>query len=234
MPISFDPQLMVASGNVSSASQWQAALNAAAVAQRSNLFAPHVQQQLQQQLQQQQAQPNVNNFNAAQWEQIGLNDQMARFIGGAPANAAYMARQQQPHGQASFFEGMEASSIASGTNNSTANHYALNPIALFMASNPAAYITPNNNGLANVQAFASRRQNNQAFQNKGQNYSSQNQSSRASAQDMNGSVSSLHLRSSAENGMDEMPQYTNVRQQQQINLQQNGVFVPEVFGMLNF
>lgn len=242
MPISFvDPQLMGANGTASSASQnvfpWQAALNAAAVAQRNNLFAPHVQQQLQQQIQQQ-AQPA--NFNAAQWEQIGLNDQMARFIGGAPANAAYISR-QQPHGQPSFFESMD---VGSSAINNPANHYALNPIALFMASNPAAYIAPNNNGLANVQAFAARRQpaqHNQAFQNhKSQAYAQPpNQPSRASAQDMNGSVSSLHLRSSAENGMDDMPQqYANVRQQQQMNLQQNpnmaGVFVPEVFGMLNF
>jgi len=241
MPISFvDPQLMGANGASSNASQnafpWQAALNAAAVAQRSNLFAPHVQQQ---------AQPAaINNFNAGQWEQIGLND-MARFIQGAPNNAAAYIARNQPHGQASFFEGMDVgSSMASGTNNSATNHYALNPIALFMASNPAAYITPNNN----VQAF--RRQpapnQQQQYQNhKGQNYApppsqiNQNNQvppSRASAQDMNSSVSSLHLRSSAENGMDDMPQqYQNVRQQQ-LNLQQNqGVFVPpEVFGMLNF
>jgi len=141
-----------------------------------------------------------------------------------------------------------SSSMASGANNQATNHYALNPIALFMASNPSAYINPNNN----VQNFAPRRQpahNQQQFQpHKGQAYAPQpsqvNQAnqvapSRASIQDMNGSVSSLHLRSSAENGMDDMPQqYANVRQQQ-LNLQQNpnmsGVFVPpEVFGMLNF
>lgn len=216
MPISFvDPQLMAStSGNINAnqaATQqlfpWQAALNlnaaAVAQAQRSNLFV-HVQQPLS---------IVPNGFGATQLE-LGLHDQMARYV----------AARQQPH----IFDGIDVASMASGSNNP--NHYALNPIALFMASNPATYAP--NNGLANGAAFQARRQPPNQINNQKPVYvpPNQRQQNRSGAEEsaMNGSVSSMQLRSSTEN------------EQQQMNLAQNpqqqlsGVFVPEIVGMLPY
>lgn len=213
MPISLvDPQLTATNVNQNATAQqlfpWQAAINAAA--QRSNLFAPHVPQQP--------VSIVPNNFNAAQLE-LGLHDQMARYV-------------RQPHGQSFFDGGIDVASVASGSNNAAANHYALNPIALFMASSNPSYIAPNN-GLTNA-AFTARRQ--PANHNQKPVYAppaNQLQLNRASAvngpeeNSMSSSVSSMQLRSSTEN---EQHQINMAQAQQQLA----GVFVPpeQMVGML--
>jgi hypothetical protein len=209
MPISFvDPQLVTAAtgSNVNqAAAAWQAALNAAAVAQHQhpNLFAqPHVQPQ---------ASLLPNNF---------LHDQMARFLGGAQSN--YI--RQQPHGQ-SFFDVMDVSS-ASMQNNSTA--YALNPIALFMASNPT-YIAPNNPAIfparqrqpANVASTFAAPQ-------KSVYVPPQRQATRASVATTN-SHEDPTMRSSTENDPVQAPQHPVFIPQ--ISLPQNAMFMPDI-GML--
>ncbi|KAI6176903.1 Homeodomain-interacting protein kinase 2 [Aphelenchoides bicaudatus] len=208
MPISFvDPQLMAANGTATNGNQSTNAqqifpwLNAAVAQQRSNIFG----QNLQQQFQQQPVSIVPNNFNAAQLE-LGLHDQMARYV-------------RQPHGQ-NFFD-VDLASMASGSNNTAVNHYALNPIALFM-SNPS-YIAQNN---------AARRQpaanhNQKPVYAPPQNQMQQPRTSVANGPEehsMSSSVSSMQLRSSTENEQ-------NIAQTQQQQLA--GVFVPQdVVGML--
>ncbi|KAI6240937.1 Homeodomain-interacting protein kinase 4 [Aphelenchoides fujianensis] len=111
--------------------------------------------QLQVQQQQQAMADMANNFDPSQWELPQLNDPLARIITAAPNGSAYRPPPT---------DRTDLSAIGSGADNPSSQlpgvNYAMNPIALFMASNPNWPNGANVNASAAAANFSPRRQPN--------------------------------------------------------------------------